>query len=174
MSNKFSLQLDSQNSISFNPKKKRKQKNESPMEEKFYESVRKNSFELNLHITILYGLKNEKDYYELVKYFKNKPEVKFTISEISLFESDNKPYDVLKFTIISPDLVKYNSYVKENFDCNVTFPNYQPHLTIAYVNKGQGKKYLNLDSDLIDEVFRESDLQFSLLDGEKLKIKLGG
>lgn len=46
--NKFSLKLDSQNSISLNPKKKRKAKNESPMEEKFFESVKKNSFELNL------------------------------------------------------------------------------------------------------------------------------
>ena len=119
-------------------------------------------------------MKNEKDYSELVKYFKNKPEIKFTIGEISLFENDDKPYDVLKFNIISSDLVKYNSYVKENFDCDITFPNYQPHLTIAYVKKGQGKKYLNFDSDLTDEVFRESDLQFSLTDGKKLKIELGG
>lgn len=130
--------------------------------------------ELSPHVTILYGLKNEKDYSELVKYFKNKPEIKFTIGEISLFENDDKPYDVLKFNIISSDLVKYNSYVKENFDCDITFPNYQPHLTIAYTKKGQGKKYLNFDSDLTDEVFRESDLQFSLTDGKKLKIELGG
>lgn len=39
--NKFTLKLDSQNSLSLNPKKKRKDKsitNFSPMEEKFYES----------------------------------------------------------------------------------------------------------------------------------------
>lgn len=130
--------------------------------------------ELNPHVTILYGLKNENDYEPLKQYFKNKPEVKVSIGEISLFENDDKPYDVLKFNIISPDLVKYNSYVKENFDCDITFPNYQPHLTIAYVNKGQGKKYLNLDSDLVDEVFRESDLEFNLANGKKLKIELGG
>lgn len=142
-------------------------------EDIYNDDSNKFGLELSPHVTILYGLKNEKDYSELVKYFKNKPEIKFTIGEISLFEN-NESYDVLKFNIISSDLVKYNSYVKENFDCDITFPNYQPHLTIAYVKKGSGKKYLNLDSDLVDEVFRESDLQFSLADGKKLKIELGG
>lgn len=124
------------------------------------------------HITLLYGLKNESDYEELQNYFKTKPQIKFTIGEISLFENDNKPYDVLKFEVSSTDLVKYNSYVRNNFDCEITFPDYKPHITIAYVKKGTGKNYLRFESDLTDEVFREEDLIYSLADDRKLKIDL--
>lgn len=124
------------------------------------------------HITLLYGLKNESDYEELQNYFKTKPQIKFTIGEISLFEVDSKPYDVLKFEVNSSDLVKYNSYIRNNFDCEITFPDYKPHITITYVKKGTGKNYLRFESDLTDEVFREEDLIYSLADDRKLKIDL--
>lgn len=130
--------------------------------------------ESNYHITILYGLKNEKDYAAIKKYFNEQPEIKVLIGDLSLFENQDKPYDVLKFNIISKDLVRHNTYIKENFDCNITFSNYQPHLTVAYLKKGQGKKYLNFDSDLTDEVFTESEIVFSFADGRKLIIDLEG
>lgn len=126
--------------------------------------------ELKPHITIIYGLKNEDDYDDLQNYFRSKPEVKFTIGEVSLFENEN--YDVLVLDVISNDLIKYNSYVKDNFDCEITFDTYKPHITIAYLKKGLGKKYLNFESDLTDEIFREEDIIYSLADGRKLQIEL--
>lgn len=143
------------------------------LEDIFNDDSNEYGLELSPHITVLYGLKNEDDYGKLKDYFKNKPQIKFTIGEISLFESPDKPYDVLKFEIISNDLVKYNSYVRENFDCDITFPDYKPHMTIAYLVKGKGKNYLKFDSDLTEETFRENHLEFCFANGNKSRIQLG-
>lgn len=60
---------------------------------------------------------------------------------ISIFE--NPDYDVVKFDIKSDMLEEMNKLFSENFDNTNDYPDYHPHMIIAYVKKGTGKKYVN-------------------------------
>lgn len=37
--------------------------------------------------------------------------------------------------------------LKKEFDCELTYPDYHPHITIAYLKKGKAKKYMEGDYD---------------------------
>ena len=54
---------------------------------------------------------------------------------------DSKPYDVVKFKVQSQDLTELNKLCKE-LPNDETFPNYVPHITIAYVKSGTGERYI--------------------------------
>jgi 2'-5' RNA ligase len=96
--------------------------------------------EHNPHVTLLYGLKNEisvnylKDY---LGYLTSNIEIKLV--GISIFENDN--YDVVKFTVESDDLKQINKKLNK-LPNKQTYPEYVPHITIAYVKPSQGKKYV--------------------------------
>lgn len=95
------------------------------------------------HITVLYGF-NPKTLASQVKTKINevvKKPIKFKIVAISIFEGGDKPYDVVKFEIESEELIRLNQYCKDNFEFESTFPDYKPHMTIAYVKAGSGEKY---------------------------------
>ena len=99
----------------------------------------KDGYELDPHITLLYGLHNtvkENDVYGLVNTMKP---FKVKINNISCFESEK--YDVLKLSVdLNNTLRKYRE-MSLLLDHTLTFPTYHPHITIAYLNKGLGKKY---------------------------------
>lgn len=98
------------------------------------------------HITILDGIYNDADDYEIEHDSKNieKPEIKN--KGISYFEEQN--YDVLIFDIESDDLEKLNDYFKR-YPHKKGHPVYHPHVTIAYVKKDRTQgileklRYLN-------------------------------
>jgi hypothetical protein len=58
-----------------------------------------------------------------------------------LFE--NEKYDVLKFEVVGDNLHETNADLKK-FPHTTSFPDYNPHLTIAYLKKGEGSKYVNM------------------------------
>lgn len=110
-----------------------------------YEDPSDSSFglEKNPHVTILYGLHNN----------ISDNDIKFTLKKIqfgtcnitnpSIFK--NPDYDVLKFDVNYATrggafLHKANTALKQ-FPHTEEFPNYQPHMTIAYLKKGTGQKY---------------------------------
>jgi len=121
------------------------------------------------HITVRYGLEttNPKD---IEPAFKDLGPVKVKFGKVSIFETDN--YDVVKVDIESPDLEKANKKVGETVDLpGETFKDYKPHATIAYVKKGEGKKYIGDKSlegqeTVIDSIFLSSK------DGKMHEIKL--
>lgn len=97
------------------------------------------------HVTALYGFHDEvtpEDVKNTVKKVFNKP-IKVKITGIGVFESKNKPYDVVKFDVDSPVLQRANKLLKKLPHTN-TFKDYHPHMTIAYVKKGTGAKYVKL------------------------------
>jgi len=95
------------------------------------------------HVTILYGFDlskvNSDDVFKLFKDNFSLDKIKLSTKKISLFE--NKEFDVVKFDIDSDDLAKMNKVVSKLPNEN-DFPIYHPHMTIAYVKSGCGKKYI--------------------------------
>lgn len=97
------------------------------------------------HVTALYGLTGEGDKTPAVAGIaaKHGP-VTLTLGKISKFSSPDKPYDVLKIDVKSPQLHALNKSLRDLPHQN-DYPDYHPHLTLAYVNKGAGDKYVGDD-----------------------------
>jgi tRNA nucleotidyltransferase/poly(A) polymerase/2'-5' RNA ligase len=94
------------------------------------------------HVTLLYGFKDNvtnKQVFDLYKEkFQLKP-IEIEFNEISIFENDD--FDVVKFDIKNDELSKINKELRK-LPNKLTYPTYHPHMTIAYVKKGLGEKYV--------------------------------
>ena len=96
------------------------------------------------HVTVLYGVHdNEIDFEKFKKSVDDKMNepIRAKVKGVSLFENEN--YDVVKLEIESDQLNEMNSMIRENFPYTNNFPDYNPHMTIAYVKPGMGKKYVS-------------------------------
>lgn len=90
------------------------------------------------HVTILFGLKELiPDSYIEKAISKIRP-FHISLTSVSIFE--NPDYDVLKYDVESEYLRRlntgFNKFPNEN-----SYPEYHPHLTIAYLKKEAYKKY---------------------------------
>lgn len=98
-------------------------------------------YEKEPHITIVYGLHNDKiDREELYEKIEEviRP-IRVEVDTIGFFE--NEEYDVVKFDVpVTPELKEYRKTFMK-FPNTQSFPEYHPHMTIAYVKKGKGKTY---------------------------------
>jgi hypothetical protein len=109
----------------------------------------------NPHVTILYGLHEEVSLDQVKSVFEGLNEsIYIKIEGIGVFE--NKDFDVVKFNVI-PNRTLQNLYDRlSEFPNSNEYPEYRPHITIAYVKKGRGKKYedptYTHSVDNIDEV----------------------
>ena len=77
-----------------------------------------------------------------------------TIDDIEIIGIDkfeNDEYDVLKISIKSEKLTKLNEYFSESFDYSNDYPDYNPHITIAYMEKGKADDYMDMDIDFLTE-----------------------
>jgi hypothetical protein len=101
------------------------------------------------HITVKYGLTDPMPDENLLKVFKSTAPFDVKLLPISLFRSEK--YDVVKLDISSPQLLELNRRVCDVAPHHDTFPEYIPHVTIAYVKKGTGDKLEGL-SPFDDEV----------------------
>jgi 2'-5' RNA ligase len=90
------------------------------------------------HVTVAYGFYPDVDVQEIRRYIKeNFPKtVTFQLKNITKF--DNPEYDVIKVDVESQDLNDIHYALREYFGdrLNVTFPDYHPHMTLAYCKKG--------------------------------------
>jgi hypothetical protein len=120
------------------------------------------------HVTALYGLKtkNPKDVESVIKKFGD---VEIELGKTSLFRNDK--YDVLKVDVKSEDLTKLNKLLRDKLDYKSDFPDYHPHLTIAYLKPGEGEKYVD-DKTFEGKKFKLSELTFSPAEGGKTPLKL--
>jgi hypothetical protein len=86
------------------------------------------------HVTILYGLENglSDEAKKIVNGYGKKIKVK--LGKISKFE--NEKFDVLKIDVDSEDLDKINEELKKLPNEN-SYPDYKPHVTLAYVKSGE-------------------------------------
>ena len=79
---------------------------------------------------------------------------------------------MLKIYIVSPELTRLNKIITNNTENTTTFPNYEPHCTIAYMKKGTGSKYTGDEFKGISVEF--NSIEFSSKDNnEYVAIHLG-
>jgi len=111
-------------------------------EDDIYEEGDDYGLEEQPHITILYGIhEDEVDPSVIVDMMEQKMEpVTVSIDEIDIFE--NEKYDVVKYNVpVTRQLKEYRDMFMNAFENTQTFSGYHPHMTIAYVKPGTGKKY---------------------------------
>jgi len=118
------------------------------------------------HCTLLYGIHDDvpdKDVEDIINTLEA-PEVKF--DKISMF--DNPAFDVLKFEVSGKGLNEANKKFSELPNTN-EYPNYEPHVTIAYLKKGAGEKYCKK----LDKPFtvKADKIVYSKPDGSKKEYK---
>lgn len=120
------------------------------------------------HVTILFGLHGsikDKDIEIEIKKIKE-PEIK--IKDVSIF--NQKEYEVLKFDVESSDLKKLNKKFCE-FPHTTDFPDYHPHITIAYLKPKTSEKYIKKIKDL-DFNFKIKNICYSKTNGDSKNYKI--
>ena len=110
-------------------------------EDIFDDEIKDYGYEHQPHVTLLFGLHLNETKPEAIKAFMEtfKP-MTATIDTISIFE--NEKFDVVKFDVpVTDEIKKYHDALLANYPNTQTFPDYHPHMTIAYVLPGKGKQY---------------------------------
>lgn len=128
------------------------------------------------HCTVLYGIKPSLSaLYETRAAIQRSglKEIKAVIGDCSLFENDADGFDVVKFEVISEDLHKLNSHLCNKLDYENDYPDYNPHITVAYVKRGMGPKYVERFNRLQGYPLKFSKVIFSGTDGKKTPLELG-
>jgi len=117
------------------------------------------------HITVKYGL-HTNDLRKAQPLIKGVGPIKAKLGKVSIFENDDE--DVVMVEIDSPELHALNKKIADGLEHTDTHPDYKPHATIAYVKKGEGKKYGGDDRFEGKEITLNS-LVFSGKDGRETK-----
>jgi hypothetical protein len=98
------------------------------------------------HTTILFGFLpevTEDIIRKAIEKLKIQSPITLTITGISHFDGarqDSNACDVVKFDVKSSQLNQLHNYFKQLPNAE-KFPDYHPHITLAYVKKGTGQKY---------------------------------
>jgi len=102
-------------------------------------------YEHKPHITVIFGLHDNEivDKSLIHNIIKDMPQMTFYVNEIGVFENadNDKPFDVVKFDIKPTQQLLNNRDKFLELPNTQTFPDYHPHMTIGYVNKGEGRKH---------------------------------
>jgi hypothetical protein len=122
-------------------------------EKDLYEKINDDSYgvEHDPHITILYGIVEDSiDPSVIVDMMEQKMKpITVEINEIGVLE--NEEFDVVKYNVpVTAELKGYRDMFMKSFENKQTFDGYNPHVTIAYVKPGLGKKY----KKMLDKPFK--------------------
>lgn len=106
----------------------------------YFEEGQEYGREVEPHVTIKFGLTVNYNKDTIGKLFEQVDPFKITLVAIDVFL--NPKFDVIKFNVESEVLRKLNSLFSKlpNKD---EYPTYNPHMTLAYVNSGEGKRFKN-------------------------------
>ena len=121
------------------------------------------------HVTILYGCLPSVTDENVEEVLSSEGKPKLKIGGLSLFENDD--FDVVKFDVSSNILNKLNEKMKE-YPYTNTYDTYEPHITVAYVKKGCGKKAIEDIGDISDIDFKPSHYIYSKPNGDKVRFEI--
>jgi 2'-5' RNA ligase len=113
------------------------------------------------HITILYGILSQSPD-ETREVLEEEDMLIATLGKVSLFENSDD-YDVVKIEVNSEDLSRVNASLRDSVDFESDYPEYDPHVTIAYVKKGEGKNYSG-SNEFEGSVLNFDEVRFSSKD----------
>lgn len=116
------------------------------------------------HTTLLYGLHEGITDQHIIDVTNNHHFGTCSLTNVSLFET-NPDYDVLKFDVDGDGLHECNSDLRKYPHTN-DFPDYHPHLTIGYIKKGKGQKYVDKFKKLT-YILIPQHIVYSKIDGNK-------
>jgi len=122
------------------------------------------------HLTLLYGIHDTVSDEEILNCFDGfkEDDFKVQLDGVSIFE--NPDFDVVKLgVVLTPKLIEINKRLS-NLPNSNQFPEYKPHITLAYVKKGLGKKYVNPDYKY--EIKNISKISYTRPDNTELNIQL--
>jgi 2'-5' RNA ligase len=121
------------------------------------------------HCTILYGIHGDVTDEEVKQLFSKvkKSDIQIEMKGIDCFY--NPQYDVLKINVESPKLTELNELAK-TLPHTSNFPDYKPHITIAYLNRGKGRNYIKPTFDI--KSYNIRNIIYSKPNGEKIDIPL--
>jgi len=111
-------------------------------------------FEDSPHVTVKYGIV-ENDISKISDIIEGYDPITIKCGNVEIFDTNPK-FDVVKIHITGDKLQKLHDMLSEKNDGD-SFPEYKPHLTLAYVQKGKGKNLIDNDffdklEDTIDQV----------------------
>ena len=122
------------------------------------------------HLTLLYGIHDTVSDEKILNCFEGftEDDFKVQLDGVSIFE--NPEFDVVKLgVVLTPRIKEINKRLSELPNSN-QFPEYKPHITLAYVKSGLGKKYVNPDYKY--EIKTISKIVYTRPDTSELNIQL--
>lgn len=152
--------------------------------------------EKDCHVTIRFGFTKDLNELDVRQLLKGQKEFTVEIYELDKFEPTDT-YDVIMFKVKSPIMEKLNQ-LSSIYPNESDFPDYHPHITLAYVKKGTftekkeglnivipitevcyspisgGKSYFPLEKNEINENMTVEDLNFQIKQLENEWDKLDG
>jgi hypothetical protein len=139
-------------------------------DEHLYTEVEGYGRENEPHVTALYGIIGS-DSTALHKALVGCGPVSLTLGKVSAFQHEEKPYEVLTVDVASDDLHRLHALIQQSCECKVSWPDYRPHLTIAYLRKGLAAGYIG-DARFEGKRYTFPSLTFSPHTGPRVEIPL--
>jgi 2'-5' RNA ligase len=136
-------------------------------EKDLYYKENKSGYELDPHVTVLYGL-HTTNVDEIKEKLNDQKKFEIKLGKISKFTNDD--YDVLKIEVESDTLRKLNDKLKK-LKYTSTYNSYKPHCTLAYVKKDTCENLIG-SKEFFNKKIEVKELVFSPSTGETVKIKL--
>lgn len=125
--------------------------------------------EMEPHATILFGFHSDVKDEDIEKEIDKIKTPKIGFKGISSF--NNEKFDVLKFDVDSEDMHELNTKFKK-FPHTNNFPDYHPHVTIAYLKPNMDKKYIEKMNGFEKIPIEIDKLVYSKPNGEKKTYEL--
>lgn len=121
----------------------------------------------NPHITLLFGLHKDVTPEMVKDAIKGlDTTLNITIKGIDIFQ--NEEFDVVKFNVVLTEELKKINEALCQLPHTSDYDEYAPHVTIAYVKKGTGKKYVK--KDYTYTVKNIDKIIYSTASGEKINL----
>jgi len=94
----------------------------------------------NPHITVLYGIDKMEGEKARSILRKIPSAITATLGSVTKFETPE--FDVIKIDVSSPYLYRVNKFLRDNVEYHNDYDTFHPHVTVAYVKKGEGSQFL--------------------------------